>query len=186
MATVTEFLFALMTTQAGIGQALLITGPVGTPLEPFTVADHLGDAVQRHLGAVRRGDHHDAPELLAGVALSLGPDQDLAGVGVVETQEQVGDGGLARVDVRDDPGGFVDATVEISSQFLADGVVFWEEDAQGRQVPIDVIDDGFALRREPRCRLVDATVGIGGPLSVSGATDSQDRMDQEDRVAERG
>jgi carboxyl-terminal processing protease len=48
------------------------------------------------------------------------------------------------IDVRDDPGGFVDATVEISSQFLADGVVFWEEDAQGRQVPIDVIDDGLA------------------------------------------
>ena len=35
------------------------------------------------------------------------------------------------VDVRDDPGGFVDAAVSISSQFLAAGPVFWEEDAAG-------------------------------------------------------
>ncbi len=48
------------------------------------------------------------------------------------------------LDVRDDPGGFVDATVEISSQFLADGAVFWEEDAGGSQVSVDVIDHGLA------------------------------------------
>ena len=42
------------------------------------------------------------------------------------------------IDVRDDPGGFVDATVEISSQFLEGGPVFWEEDARGRQEPVDV------------------------------------------------
>ncbi len=48
------------------------------------------------------------------------------------------------LDVRDDPGGFVDAAVEISSQFLADGAVFWEEDAQGRQTPVDALGDGLA------------------------------------------
>lgn len=37
------------------------------------------------------------------------------------------------LDVRDDPGGFVDAAVAISSQFLSEGAVFWEEDASGAQ-----------------------------------------------------
>ena len=35
------------------------------------------------------------------------------------------------VDLRGDPGGFVDAAVDIASQFIADGAVFWEEDAAG-------------------------------------------------------
>lgn len=48
------------------------------------------------------------------------------------------------VDVRDDPGGFVDTAVSISSQFLADGPVFWEEDADGRQRSIDVSGGGLA------------------------------------------
>jgi carboxyl-terminal processing protease len=48
------------------------------------------------------------------------------------------------VDVRDDPGGFVDAAVAITSQFLDDGVVFWEEDAANRQVPIEVTAGGLA------------------------------------------
>ena len=54
--------------------------------------------------------------------------------------------------MRDDPGGFVDATVEISSQFLEDGAVFWEEDADGTQVAVDVIDDGLAT--DPELELV--------------------------------
>jgi carboxyl-terminal processing protease len=67
------------------------------------------------------------------------------------------------IDVRDDPGGFVDATVEISSQFLADGVVFWEEDAQGGQVAVDVIDDGLAADAD----LSVAVLVNGGSASAS-------------------
>ena len=48
------------------------------------------------------------------------------------------------MDVRDDPGGFVDAAVAISSQFLDDGVVFWEEDAAGRQTAVKVVEGGLA------------------------------------------
>ena len=60
------------------------------------------------------------------------------------------DAGLRRiiVDVRDDPGGFVDATVAISSQFLADGAVFWEEDATGRQTAVEVIEGGLAVDKD--------------------------------------
>jgi len=67
------------------------------------------------------------------------------------------------VDLRDDPGGFVDATVEISSQFLDDGVVFWEEDAQGGQVAVDVIDDGLATDED----LSVAVLVNGGSASAS-------------------
>jgi len=48
------------------------------------------------------------------------------------------------VDVRADPGGLVDAAVEITSQFLADGPVYWEEDAQGRQHAVRVQGGGLA------------------------------------------
>jgi carboxyl-terminal processing protease len=57
------------------------------------------------------------------------------------------DAGLERliVDVRDDPGGFVDATVEISSQFVDDGPIFWQQDASGRQTAVEAIDGGLAV-----------------------------------------
>ena len=56
------------------------------------------------------------------------------------------DAGIERlvVDVRGDPGGFVDTAVAITSEFLADGPVFWEEDAQGTQRPIEVAGGGLA------------------------------------------
>ena len=67
------------------------------------------------------------------------------------------------VDVRDDPGGFVDATVEISSQFLGDGAVFWEEDADGTQTPVDVIEGGLASGDETTV----AVLVNGGTASAS-------------------
>lgn len=56
------------------------------------------------------------------------------------------DDGVARlvIDMRDDPGGFVDAAVAISSEFLDDGAVLWEEDASGNQVAIDATRGGLA------------------------------------------
>jgi carboxyl-terminal processing protease len=60
-------------------------------------------------------------------------------------QQQL-DAGLRRfvVDVRDDPGGFVDAAHAIASEFIASGPVYWEEYADGRQIPTDVTGDGIA------------------------------------------
>jgi carboxyl-terminal processing protease len=56
------------------------------------------------------------------------------------------DAGIDRlvIDVRDDPGGFVDATVDISDLFLDGGAVFWEEDAEGRRTSVDASDGGLA------------------------------------------
>ena len=49
------------------------------------------------------------------------------------------------MDLRGDPGGYVDAAVDIASQFIADGPVFWEEDASGTQRAIDASGDGLAV-----------------------------------------
>ncbi len=86
------------------------------------------------------------------------------------------EGGIDKliVDVRDDPGGFVDATVEISSQFLADGAVLWEEDAAGRQVSVDVSGGGLAT--DPSIEVVllvnggsaSASEILGGALQDAG------------------
>ena len=56
------------------------------------------------------------------------------------------------VDVRGDPGGFVDAAVDIASQFIADGPVFWEEDAAGAQRAVEVSGGGLAV--DPAIELV--------------------------------
>jgi carboxyl-terminal processing protease len=48
------------------------------------------------------------------------------------------------VDVREDPGGFVDAAVDITSQFLPDGPVYWEESADGSQRAVEVTGNGLA------------------------------------------
>jgi carboxyl-terminal processing protease len=86
------------------------------------------------------------------------------------------DAGLEKliIDVRDDPGGFVDATVAISSQFLEEGAVFWEEDADGTQVAIDVTGEGIAT--DPQLELVllvnggsaSASEILGGALQDAG------------------
>ena len=48
------------------------------------------------------------------------------------------------LDLRDDPGGFVDAALSIASQFVATGPIYWEEHADGVKVPVDAQPDGIA------------------------------------------
>jgi carboxyl-terminal processing protease len=48
------------------------------------------------------------------------------------------------VDVRDDPGGFVDAAVTMTSEFLPDGPVYQEEEAGGERRVIDARAGGLA------------------------------------------
>jgi len=56
------------------------------------------------------------------------------------------DAGIRRfvVDLRDDPGGFVDAALAIASEFIDDGPIYWEEYADGRQVPTEAAGGGQA------------------------------------------
>ena len=48
------------------------------------------------------------------------------------------------VDLRDDPGGFVDAALAIASEFIDEGPIYWEEYADGRQVPTAATGEGLA------------------------------------------
>jgi carboxyl-terminal processing protease len=56
------------------------------------------------------------------------------------------------LDLRDDPGGFVDAALSIASQFVASGPIYWEEHADGVKVPVMAEPDGIAT--DPGIELV--------------------------------
>jgi len=67
------------------------------------------------------------------------------------------------VDLRDDPGGFVDAALNIASQFIATGPVYWEEHAGGVQTAQLAKPGGIAT--DPTIRLV--VLVNGGSASAS-------------------
>ena len=48
------------------------------------------------------------------------------------------------LDLRGNPGGFVTAARSVASQFIADGPIFWREDAQGKQTATDADTGGVA------------------------------------------
>ena len=79
-------------------------------------------------------------------------------------QEQV-DGGIRKfvIDLRNDPGGFVDAALAIASQFIASGPIYWEETSDGHQVPTMAIPGGIAT--DPSIRV--AVLVNGGSASAS-------------------
>ena len=67
------------------------------------------------------------------------------------------------IDLRGNPGGFVTAARDIASQFLADGTVFWEQDAAGTLTQV-VADPGGAAT-DPSIRVV--VLVDGGTASAS-------------------
>jgi carboxyl-terminal processing protease len=67
------------------------------------------------------------------------------------------------LDLRGDPGGYVTAARKIASQFISSGVVFWEQDGKGNQLPTDALGDGVATNPDVRVVvLID-----GGSASAS-------------------
>lgn len=67
------------------------------------------------------------------------------------------------LDLRDDPGGFVEAAHRIASQFIAAGPIYWEESADGTQRAIDADPGGVAI--DPSIELV--LLVNGGSASAS-------------------
>ena len=67
------------------------------------------------------------------------------------------------LDLRGNPGGYVTAAREVASQFVAAGVVFWEQDADGQQTPTDGVPGGAAT--DPSIRVV--CLVDGGSASAS-------------------
>lgn len=77
----------------------------------------------------------------------------------------VSDRGLTRIvlDLRNDPGGFVNTAEGIASQFVADGPIYWEEDASGTQSPKSAVPGGVAT--DPSIKVV--VLVNGGTASAS-------------------
>jgi carboxyl-terminal processing protease len=67
------------------------------------------------------------------------------------------------VDLRGNPGGYVTAARKIASQFIGSGVVFWQQDAKGNQVPTQALTDGVAT--DPKVTVV--VLIDGGSASAS-------------------
>ncbi len=67
------------------------------------------------------------------------------------------------VDLRGNPGGFITAARDIASQFLADGTIFWQEDASGTMTETVALPGGAAT--DPSIRLV--LLVDGGSASAS-------------------
>jgi carboxyl-terminal processing protease len=67
------------------------------------------------------------------------------------------------VDLRGNPGGFVTAARDIASQFLADGTIFWQEDADGTLVETVAKPGGAAV--DPKIKVV--LLVDGGSASAS-------------------
>jgi carboxyl-terminal processing protease len=64
------------------------------------------------------------------------------------------EGGRTRLilDLRRNPGGFVTAARKVASQYIGEGVIFWEERADGTQQPTSATGDGAAT--DPSIELV--------------------------------
>jgi carboxyl-terminal processing protease len=67
------------------------------------------------------------------------------------------------LDLRGNPGGYVTAARKIASQFMASGVVFYEQDSKGTQVATNAQGDGVAT--DPALRVV--VLIDGGSASAS-------------------
>ena len=67
------------------------------------------------------------------------------------------------VDLRGNPGGYVTAARVVASQFIGSGVIFYEQDAAGTQVPTDALPGGVATN--PALRVV--CLIDGGSASAS-------------------
>ena len=77
------------------------------------------------------------------------------------------------LDLRGNPGGFVTAARDVASQFLADGTVFWEEDADGNLTESAAKPGGAAT--DPKIQLVVLVDGGSASASEIVAGALQDR-----------
>lgn len=88
---------------------------------------------------------------------------------VVTALNEIKSAGADRLilDLRGNPGGYVNEAVGVASQFLSDGVVYVDRDANGRETPQNVVSGGIALDI-PLVVLVDGNTASSSEI-VSGA-----------------
>ena len=88
---------------------------------------------------------------------------------VIKALKEIKTAGADRLifDLRGNPGGYVNEAVKIASQFLSEGVVYIDRDADGNETPQKVTPGGVALDI-PMVVLVDANTASSSEI-VSGA-----------------
>lgn len=79
------------------------------------------------------------------------------------------------LDLRDDPGGYVDAALEIASQFVGSGPIYWDEYADGTTIPHEAQAGGAATDPAiPVVLLVNGGTASASEI-VAGALQDADR-----------
>jgi carboxyl-terminal processing protease len=73
------------------------------------------------------------------------------------------------LDLRGNPGGFVTAAREIASQYLADGTIFWQEDADGNLTETTAVPGGAATNPDIRLMLLVDKGSASASEIVAGA-----------------
>jgi carboxyl-terminal processing protease len=73
------------------------------------------------------------------------------------------------IDLRGNPGGYVNDARTIASQFIKSGPVFWEEDAQGRTTATDALGDGVATGADIRVAVLIDKGSASASEIVAGA-----------------
>jgi carboxyl-terminal processing protease len=132
-----------------------VRGPKGTDVRLSIVRDGKAQDLTITRDVVQTVDV--TSEVLADGTVGYLDIQGFSGSAAADFQEQLQaqlDAGITRfvVDIRDDPGGYVDAALSIASQFVESGPVYWEEYSDGRKVPTDASGDGIAT--DPSIRVV--------------------------------
>lgn len=94
---------------------------------------------------------------------------------LVSALEAAREAGADRIvlDLRGNPGGYVNEAVGVASQFLTDGVVYVDRDAQGMEVPHEVSPGGVATDL-PLVVMVDGNTASSSEI-VSGALQDAER-----------
>ena len=125
-----------------------VRGPVGTPV---TLDPQELDGSERTLTIIRAQidlplvswalapGSHDAVIRLE--SFSTGAAKAL--VDAIKAAKAAGAVGIV-LDLRANPGGYVNEAIDVASQFLASGVVYISQDRSGRQVPHEVAGGGIA------------------------------------------
>jgi len=150
-----------------------IRGPKGSVVK-LTLQREAGAPIQLAITRdVVQSKEVDSKALAAGTVgyIRLSGFSDAAADEVVEALDSHLAAGRTKLilDLRGNLGGYVTAARKIASQFIGSGVVFWEQDAAGKQVATAALSDGVAV--DPKLRVVVLIDGRSASASeiVAGA-----------------